>query len=152
MWLFSRMGLIGSAIWKQNLVFHHEVVSCCHVLCSILCIVCVVDLFPAVGGPCWSSITASVSQAWPSMQPVDCLPGQHAVAWSSLMTKACARFCLGMVEQIEPISTEQSHPGNSNVQGTLVQRDHIHWAWAPGCNPRAHVVPGGNSPSHAWSR
>ncbi len=34
---------------------------------GFLCVLCVVDLFSAVGGPRWSHITASVSQACPSM-------------------------------------------------------------------------------------
>ncbi len=78
----------------------YKCVSC------VLCVLFVVGLFSAIGGPHWRYITASVSQAWPSMTLVDHLSGPHgqrvAASWQN------ARFSFRMAKLIMPTSTEQS--------------------------------------------
>jgi hypothetical protein len=58
----------------------------------VLCVLCVVDSFSAIGGPHWRYILANISQAWPSMTLVDRLPGPHATARSRLMAKRKVPF------------------------------------------------------------
>ncbi len=71
----------------------------CHIIClchfkymhthcymwhtCVLCVLCLAGLFSSIRGPHWRYITASISQAWPSMTLVDHLPGQHATAQSA---------------------------------------------------------------------